>query len=143
MNGHEDDPDFTKGVQDKDDATLSETPAGECIYDVDGVMKSINAVIQGTPDNELAEIVKVKKAVELIFNGKKLKAEDVTFDNLTNAVFLINKIASNVDEKTKNYLVLKIKEPLHKLRDDKKIELANTKNEIEKARDTISDLDKK
>lgn len=139
---HEDDPDFTQGVTDKDDVTLTDTPSGTCIYDVDGIMKSISAVIQSTSDNDLAEIIMVKKAVELIFNGKILKAEDVQFTNPQNAAFLIKKIGENVDEKTRNYMMLKIKEPLIKQRDQQKLDIAALKKDVNAARDTISDLDK-
>ena len=142
LEGHEDDPDFTQGVMDKDDVTLTDTPSGTCIYDVDGIMKSISAVIQSTSDNDLAEIIMVKKAVELIFNGKILKAEDVQFTNPQNAAFLIKKIGENVDEKTRNYMMLKIKEPLIKQRDQQKLDIAALKKDVNAARDTISDLDK-
>ena len=142
LEGHEDDPDFTQGVTDKDDVTLTDTPSGTCIYDVDGIMKSISAVIQSTSDNDLAEIIMVKKAVELIFNGKILKPEDVQFTNPQNAAFLIKKIGENVDEKTRNYMMLKIKEPLIKQRDQQKLDIAALKKDVNAARDTISDLDK-
>lgn len=142
LEGHEDDPDFTQGVPDKNDVTLSDTPSGTCIYDVDGIMKSISAVIQSTSDSDLAEIAMVKKAVELIFNGKKLKPEDVQFTNPQNAAFLIKKIGENVDEKTKNYLLMKIKEPLIKQRDQQKLDIAALKKDVNAARDTIADLDK-
>lgn len=138
----EDDPDFTKGVKNPDDVTLTDTPAGECIYDVDGIMKSLAAVIQSTSDTDLAEIAMVKQAVELIFNGKILKPEDVTFTNPQNASFLIKKIGANVDEKTRNYLILKIKEPLIKQRDQQKLDIAALKKDVNVARDTLQDLDK-
>ena len=138
----EDDPDFTKGVQNSDDVTLSDTPSGECIYDVEGAMQSLASVIQSLSDSDLAEIEMVKKAVELIFNGKILKPEDVTFTNPQNASFLIKKIAANLDEKTKNYLILKIKQPLIKQRDQQKLDIAALKKDVNVARDTLQDLDK-
>jgi hypothetical protein len=141
LENHEDDPDFTKGVSDNKDITLSDTPSGECIYDVEGVMKAIAAVIQGTNETDLEEIVPVKKAVELIFNGKILKPEDVQFTNTQNAAFLIKKIGEKVDEKTKNYLLIKIKEPLIKQRDQQKLDIAELKKDVNMARDTIQDLD--
>ena len=137
----EDDPDFTKGVNNPDDVTLTDTPSGECIYDVDGIMKAIAAVIQGTNESDLEEIVAVKKAVELIFNGKILKPEDVQFTNTQNAAFLIKKIGEKVDEKTKNYLMVKIKEPLIKQRDQQKLDIVALKKDVNAARDTIQDLD--
>lgn len=143
LEGHEDDPDFLKGVENKDDVTLSDTPSGECIYDVDGIMRALSAVIQSTNDNQLEEIVAVKKAVELIFNGKILNADDVKFTNPQNAAFLLKKIGEKVDEKTKNYLMLKIQEPLIKLRDQQKLDIAALKKDVNIARDTITDLNKK
>ena len=141
LDGHEDDPDFLKGATDGDDVTLSDKPSGECIYDVDGIMKAIAAVIQGTNESDLEEIVAVKKAVELIFNGKILKPEDVQFTNPQNAAFLIKKIGEKVDEKTKNYLMVKIKEPLIKQRDQQKLDIVALKKDVNAARDTIQDLD--
>jgi len=138
----EDDPDFTKGAANPDDVTLSDTPSGECIYDVEGAMQSLASVIQSLSDSDLAEIEMVKKAVELIFNGKILKPEDVTFTNPQNASFLIKKIAANLDEKTKNYLILKIKQPLIKQRDQQKLDIASLKKDVNVARDTLQDLDK-
>ena len=89
----------------------------------------------------LEEIVAVKKAVELIFNGKILKPEDVQFTNTQNAAFLIKKIGEKVDEKTKNYLMVKIKEPLIKQRDQQKLDIVALKKDVNAARDTIQDLD--
>ena len=143
LEGHEDDPDFTQGVKNPDDATLTDTPSGECIYDVEGITKAIAAVIQATSDTDLEEIEMVKKAVELIFNGKKLKPEDVQFTNPENAAYLIKKIGEKVDEKTKNYMMLKIKTPLIQQRDQQKLDIADLKKQVNVARDTIQDLDKK
>ena len=142
LDDYEDDPDFTKGKANPDDVTLSDTPSGECIYDVEGAMQSLASVIQSLSDSDLAEIEMVKKAVELIFNGKILKPEDVTFTNPQNASFLIKKIAANLDEKTKNYLILKIKQPLIKQRDQQKLDIAALKKDVNVARDTLQDLDK-
>jgi hypothetical protein len=142
LDDYEDDPDFTKGKANPDDVTLSDTPSGECIYDVEGIMNSLASVIQSLSDSDLAEIEMVKKAVELIFNGKILKPEDVQFTNPENASFLIKKIGSNVDEKTRNYLILKIKEPLIKQRDQQKLDIAKLKKDVNVARDTLTDLDK-
>ena len=142
LDDYEDDPDFTKGKANPDDVTLSDTPSGECIYDVEGIMTSLASVIQSLSDSDLAEIEMVKKAVELIFNGKILKPEDVQFTNPENASFLIKKIGANVDEKTRNYLILKIKEPLIKQRDQQKLDIAKLKKDVNVARDTLTDLDK-
>lgn len=135
IEGHEDDPDFTKGGEEGD--VVQASPAGAVVYDTEGVMKSINAVIANLSDEQLAEIEAVKKAATLIFNGKLLKPEDVTFKNPKNAAFLLKKIGTNVDEKTRNYLMLKIKQPLIKLRDKNKEELATMKNDTDSVRDTL------
>ena len=142
LDDYEDDPDFTKGKANPDDVTLSDTPSGECIYDTEGIMTSLASVIQSLSDSDLAEIEMVKKAVELIFNGKILKPEDVQFTNPENASFLIKKIGSNVDEKTRNYLYIKIKQPLIQQRDKQKLEIAALKKDVNVARDTLQDLDK-
>ena len=142
LDDYEDDPDFTKGKANPDDVTLSDTPSGECIYDTEGIMTSLASVIQSLSDSDLAEIEMVKKAVELIFNGKILKPEDVQFTNPENASFLIKKIGSNVDEKTRNYLYIKIKQPLIQQRDKQKLEIAALKKDVNVARDTLTDLDK-
>lgn len=138
MEGHEDDPDFTEGGDSTE--VVQPTPAGAVVYDVKGIMQAVNAVIEVLPDAQLAEIDAVKKAVTLIFNGKLLKPEDVTFQNPKNASFLLKKIGSKVNEKTRNYLMLKIKQPLIKLRDKNKEELASMKNDTENIRDTLSSL---
>jgi hypothetical protein len=105
-------------------------------------LRSVNAVIQALPEEELAEIDAVKKAVNLIFNGKILKPEDVTFQNPKNAAYLLKKIGSNVNQRTKDYMMLKIKQPLIKLRDQKKEELASIKKDTTNVRDTILTMDK-
>lgn len=140
IEGHEDDPDFTKGGESGE--VVQPTPSGKCIYDVEAVMKAINSVIQALPDNELAEISAVKKAVTLIFNGKLLNPEDVTFNNPKNAAYLIKKIADKVNGKTRNYLILKIKQPLIKQRDSDKEEIIDKKNRIDGLRKTIDSLDR-
>lgn len=140
--GHEDDPDFADVQQNDTDDLGQPTPAGKCIYDIDGILRSVNAVIQALPEEELAEIDAVKKAVNLIFNGKILKPEDVTFQNPKNAAYLLKKIGSNVNQRTKDYLMLKIKQPLIKLRDQKKEELASIKKDTTNIRDTILTIDK-
>lgn len=138
MEGHEDDPDFTEGADDAE--VVQPTPAGACIYDVKGIMQALNAIIEALPDTQLVEIKAVKKAVTLIFNGKLLKAEDVTFQNPKNASFLLKKIGSNVNEKTRNYLMLKIKQPLIKLRDKNKEDLVVMKNDNDNIRDTLNKI---
>lgn len=138
MEGHEDDPDFTEGGDNTE--VVQPTPAGTVVYDVKGIMQAVNAIIEALPDAQLAEIDAVKKAVTLIFNGKLLKPEDVTFQNPKNASFLLKKIGSKVNEKTRNYLMLKIKQPLIKLRDKNKEELASMKNDTDNIRDTLSSL---
>ena len=70
-----------------------------------------------------------------------MKPEDVHFTNTQNAAFLIKKIGEKVDEKTKNYLMVKIKEPLIKQRDQQKLDIVALKKDVNAARDTIQDLD--
>ena len=138
---HEPDPDFTDGIK-GETPVLDAEPAGETIYDSEGVMKSIKAVIETLPKEQLVEIEKVKNALELIFSGKKLNPEDLDFDNIQNAIFLISKIAEPLDDRTKNYMTIKLKQPLMKARDEDKLELANKAKELDKKRDTILNIDK-
>jgi len=139
IEGHEDDPEF-KGVQKTGDV-VKPAAAAACVVSIDEVMVALNAMINSLPDNQLAEIEAVKKAVTLIFNGKILKPEDVTFQNPKNAAFLIKKLSDNLNEKTRHYLVRKIKEPLIKLRDQNKEELAAMKNDTQNIRSTLSKMD--
>jgi len=142
MAGHDDDPDFASQTTDADSELGQPSPAGQCVLDVDGVFKALNAVIESLPDVELAEIDAVKKAVTLIFNGKILKPEDVTFQNPKNAAYLLKKIGENLNEKTNRYMLLKIKQPLIKLRDSRKEELAKMKADTQNIRTTLSTIDK-
>lgn len=141
MAGHDDDPDFASQTTDADSELGQPSPAGQCVLDVDGVFKALNAVIGSLPDVELAEIDAVKKAVTLIFNGKILKPEDVTFQNPKNAAYLLKKIGGNLNEKTNRYMLLKIKQPLIKLRDSRKEELAKMKADTQNIRTTLSTID--
>lgn len=140
IKGHKDDPDFTKGGESGE--VVQPTPAGKCIYDVEAVMRSLNSVINALKPDELAEFEAVKKAVTLIFNGKLLNPEDVTFNNPKNAAFLIKKIAAGVNGKTRNYLILKIKQPLIKQRDAFKEDNVNIENSINNLRKTIDSIEK-
>lgn len=139
--GHEDDPDFNAESSETGDLGQP-MPAAKCVCDAKAALKALNAIVQTLPSEELAEIDAVKKAVTLIFNGKVLKPEDVTFQNPKNAAYLLKKIGENVDEKTRSYMMLKIKQPLIKLRDAKKAELANIETNTNNIRNTILSLDK-
>lgn len=139
---HEPDPDFTDGVKNPNSTVLDTAPSGETVYDSEGVFKSINGVIESLKKEQLAEIEGVKNCLELIFSGKKLKPEDLEFDNLQNAIFLINKIMEPLDDRTRNYAKIKLKTPLQVARDEEKLELAGKMKDIEKKRDTILNIDK-
>lgn len=140
---HEDDPDFTLGAANDDDVTLSSTPAGKMIYDTEKVMNTVATIIQSLKDTELTEIEKVKTAIELVFNGKKLKDEDLEFTNLKNAIFLIKKIGAKLDIKTRSYLYRKIKEPLIQKRDQIKQDIAVQKGQLQNTRDVLTAMDVK
>ena len=79
----------------------------------------------------------------MIFNGKKLKPEDLEFENVQNAIFLIGKIQEGLDNRTINYMDLKLKEPLIKQRDENKAKVASMKKDNDKVRDTILKIDTK
>ena len=139
---HEDDPDWTKGVKDSDNVMLDDKPAGESIYDGESVIKSINAVRASKAPEELKSIDAVQKALELIVNGKKLKFEDVAFEDPDDAMELISEIEEPLDIKLRNYIDLKIKQPIIAYRDKNKAEIAKAAADNDKARDTIDAMNK-
>lgn len=141
LDDYEEDPDFTKGIE-GDSVTLNDVPAGETVYDVEGVFRSVKAVMETTPEDKLIEIDAVKRAVEIIFNGKKLKSEDLDFENIKNAIWLIAKIQEPLDARTKNYMNIKLKQPIMADRDKEKVALANAKRSLKQKRDTILQIDK-
>lgn len=138
---HEPDPDFTDGVK-GGTPVLDAVPSAETIYDSEGVFKSIKGVIESLSKEQLVEMPRVKKCLELIFSGKKLKPEDLEFDNIQNAIFLISKIVEPLNDRTKSYAKLKLKAPLQVARDKDKLELADRVKDIEKKRDTILNIDR-
>lgn len=139
---HEDDPDWTKGVKDSDNVMLDDKPAGESIYDGESVIKSIAAVRASKSPEELKSIDEVQKALELIVNGKKLKFEDVAFEDPDDAMELISAIEEPLDIKLRNYIDLKIKQPIIAYRDKNKAEIAKAAADNDKARDTIDAMNK-
>lgn len=140
---HEDDPDWTQGVEDPDNVMLDTKPAGESIYDGNSVLKSINAIRASRPAEELKSIDQVQKALELIVNGKKLKIEDVSFEDPDDAMELISAIEEPLDIKLRNYIDLKIKQPIIAFRDKNKAEIAKMAADNDKARDTIDAMNKR
>lgn len=138
---HENDPDFTDGIKNPDSPVLDKMPSAETVYDADGVFKSIKGVIEAFPKEQLMEIEGVKNCLELIFSGKKLKPEDLDFDNIENAVFLFSKIMEPLNDRTKNYAKIKLKQPLQQERDKEKLDIANKIKDVEKKRDTILSID--
>ena len=142
LEGHEDDPDATSGIKDIDNATLPAKPAAESIYDFNSLFKSIAAVRSAAAEEELKEFDQIEKALTLIGNGKKLKMEDVAFDDPESAMELINKVEEPLDIKLKNYIDLKIKQPIILYRDQTKADIAAKAAENDKARDAIDALNK-
>lgn len=140
---HEPDPEFNQGEGDPNDVTLSKTTSIANKFNITDVMKSVATVIQTLSEEQLVEIEKVKNDVELIFNGLLLNDEDLEFDNVENAIFLIEKIAEKLDIKAKSYLIRKMKEPLIKKRDGIKQEIASKKGELNTTRDMLTKLDTK
>jgi len=142
LEGHEDDPDATSGIKDIDNATLPAKPAAESIYDFNSLFKSIAAVRSTASEEELKGFDQIEKALTLIGNGKKLKMEDVAFDDPESAMELINKVEEPLDIKLKNYIDLKIKQPIILYRDQNKADIADKAAENDKARDAIDALNK-
>lgn len=141
IDDREDDPEFKKGLDADDSVMLADIPSGDMIYDTKKVLNSINALIETLSEEDLVEMNKLKTAVELIFNGKKLKLEDVQFDDVENANMLISKLKDMLDDRTANYLVKKIKEPLIVFRDKSKLKMANLNKEVDTALDTIDSFE--
>lgn len=142
LEGHEDDPDATSGIKDIDNATLPAKPAAESIYDFNSLFKSIAAVRSTASAEELKGFDQIEKALTLIGNGKKLKMEDVAFDDPESSMELINKVEEPLDIKLKNYIDLKIKQPIILYRDQNKADIAAKAAENDKARDSIDALNK-
>lgn len=141
LDGHEDDPDFTFGKKNKDDVTLPDEPAAGTMFDLDEVMQATAALVSTLSEDQLVEYKQVKKCVELIFNGKILKPEDLDFKNVQNAIFLVENICKKLDIKTSAYLIRKLKEPLILKRDEIKQDIADQKNDLNTSRDAVIKLD--
>lgn len=140
---HEPDPEFNQGESDPNDVTLSKDASINNKFNITDIMKTVATVIQTLSEEQLIEIEKVKNDVELIFNGFLLNEEDLDFDNVENAIFIIEKIAKKLEIKTKNYLIRKLKEPLIKKRDNIKQDIATKKGELNTTRDILTKLDTK
>lgn len=138
---HEDDPEFNQGTNNPNDVTLSDTPGAKAVFDIENIMKTVMSVIQTLSEDQLLEIEKVKACIELIFNGKLLNEEDLEFENIKNAIFLVKKISAKLDIKAKAYLNRKLKEPLIKKRDKIKQDIASKKGELNSTRDLLTKLD--
>ena len=141
LDSHEDDPEFNQGVSDPSDITLSDVPGAKSMFDIDKIMKTVASVIQTLSEEQLLEIEKVKACIELIFNGKLLNPEDLEFNNIKNAIFLVKKIAAKLDTKAKAYFNRKLKEPLIKKRDQIKQDIATKKGDLNDTRDLLTKLD--
>lgn len=141
LEGHEDDPDFTFGKKNKDDVTLPDEPAAGTMFDLDEVMQATASLVSTLSEDQLVEYKQVKKCVELIFNGKILKPEDLEFKNVQNAIFLVENICKKLDIKTSAYLIRKLKEPLILKRDEIKQDIADQKNDLNTSRDAVIKLD--
>ena len=141
LDGHEDDPDFTFGKKNKDDVTLPDEPAAGTMFDLAEVMQATASLVSTLSEDQLVEYKQVKKCVELIFNGKILKPEDLEFKNVQNAIFLVENICKKLDIKTSAYLIRKLKEPLILKRDEIKQDIADQKNDFNTSRYALIKLD--
>lgn len=130
----EDDPDF-KGAPAGDGSPNDRGPGAAGIYDFDGVLTGLNKTIQGN-DIDLAEIDAAKNVLELVANGKKLIDDDFK-DIQNNESFsdIVKRSIESVDEKTKNYVTMKIKEALLNFQNSKKIDANKANGEVEQVRD--------
>ena len=130
----EDDPDF-KGAPAGDGSPNDRGPGAAGIYDFDGVLTGLNKTIQAN-DIDLAEVDAAKNVLELVANGKKLIDDDFK-DIQNNESFsdIVKRSIESVDEKTKNYVTMKIKEALLNFQNAKKIDANKANGEVEQVRD--------
>lgn len=141
LEDYEDDPDFSIGSTNSDDMTLTDEPAAGAMFDIDDVMQKTASLLSELSTEQLTMYSKVKRCVEIIFNGKILKDEDLEFTNIDNAIFLINKLCEKLDIKTRAYLTRKFKEPMILKRDATKEEMADKQAELDASRDMVIKLD--
>ena len=140
---HKPDPEYSQGPSNNDDVTLPDAPSAKSRFDIEGIMSTVMSVIQTCSEDQLIEMDKVKNCIELIFNGFLLNDEDLEFNNVKNAIFLIKKIADKMDITARSYLNRKLKEPLIKKRDEIKQKIAAQKGDLQNTRDILTSLDLK
>lgn len=140
---HKPDPEYAQGQTNNDDVTLPDVPSAKSRFDIEGIMSTVMSVIQTCSEDQLIEMDKVKNCIELIFNGFLLNDEDLEFNNVKNAIFLIKKIADKMDITARSYLNRKLKEPLIKKRDEIKQKIAAQKGDLQNTRDILTSLDLK
>lgn len=124
----EDDPDFSNSKMDGQ-------PDGVAIYDMEGALEGLNNTIT-SDDVDLSEIDKAKTVIEVIANGKKLIDSD--FDDLKNVQSfsdIIKRSLEKVDDTTRNYFSMKIKQALINMQNAKKIEANKAQGGVEQVRD--------
>ena len=124
----EDDPDFSNSKMDGQSD-------GVAIYDMDGALQGLNDTIT-SDDVDLSEIDKAKTVIEVIANGKKLIDSD--FDDLKNVQSfsdIIKRSLEKVDDTTRNYFSMKIKQALINMQNAKKIEVNKAEGGVEQVRD--------
>lgn len=141
LEDYEDDPDFSIGQSNSDDVTITDQPAAGAIFDIDDIMQKTASLLSELSTEQLTMFSKVKRCVEIIFNGKILKDEDLEFTNIDNAIFLINKLCEKLDIKTRAYLTRKFKEPMILKRDAVKQDMADKQAELDASRDMVIKLD--
>lgn len=129
----EDDPDY----QGK---TIDGTPAAVAIYDMEGALEGLNTAVIAD-DVNLKEVEKAKTVIEVIANGKKLLPTD--FEDINdNESFsdIIKRSLEKVDDKTRNYFSMKIKQALLAMQAQKKIEAGKADSEVDQIRDITDQI---
>ena len=133
----DDDPDFIGSSSDTGSAAEG-NPAGSMIYDVEAVLKGLNNTISSS-DVDLEELDRAKNVLEVVANGKKLRAED--FDEIKDEESfsdIINRSLFQADEKTQNYFKMKIKRAILDAQIQKKLDAAKQEGEVDSMRDLAS-----
>lgn len=135
----EDDPDFKNGMP--TDGSAAETgPSGNTTYQVEDVLRNLNGIVD-SGDIDLAEIEPSKLILELIANGKKLKEEDFEeIHQYESFSEIVKKCLEGVDDRTRDYFNLKIKEAILEIQKQKKIDASKAKGDVDQLRNIADEF---
>lgn len=133
---HEEDPEYENGIKDKDSLVLSKDLPQSVREGSENVIPTANEVISVNINGENSEdLERLKQDIFLIFTGKKLKPEDLMFNDIKSVKLVLQRICSKLDDRNALYLKRKMKLPLMNFINDTNIELSKLSGKIDKARD--------